>query len=48
MWQTRGFAPKGGDDVMAVMNRFLAMAPDVSRAGKPQPYIDDSQSLSDR
>jgi len=33
MWQPRGSAPKGGDDVMAVMIRFSAMAPDVSRAG---------------
>jgi hypothetical protein len=33
MWQTRGSAPKGADDVMAVMIRFSAMAQDVSRAG---------------
>jgi len=26
MWQPRGSAPKGGDDVMAVMIRFSAMA----------------------
>ena len=33
MWQPRGSAPKGGDDVMAVMIRFSPMAQDVSRAG---------------
>jgi len=33
MWQPRGSAPKGGDDVMAVMIRFSAMARDLSRAG---------------
>ena len=26
MWQPRGSAPKGGDDVMAFMIRFSAMA----------------------
>jgi hypothetical protein len=33
MWQPRGSASKGGDDVMAVMIRFSALARDVSRAG---------------
>ena len=33
MWQPRGSAPKGGDEIMAVMIRFLAIARDVSRAG---------------
>ena len=35
MWQPRGSAPEGGDDVMAVMIRFSLMARDVSRAGLP-------------
>ena len=33
MWQPRGSAPNGGDDVMAVMNMFSAMERDVSWAG---------------
>jgi len=33
MWQPRGSAPEGGDDVMAVSIRFSAMARAVLRAG---------------
>jgi len=33
MWQPRGSAPKGGDDVMAVMIRFSAMARTCPRPG---------------
>jgi len=33
MWQPRGCAPEGGDDVMEVMIRFSAIARDVPSAG---------------
>jgi len=45
MWQPRGSASTGGDDVMAFRIRFLPMARDVSRGRSLNPYIDDARSL---
>ena len=48
MWQPRGSAHTGGDDVMAFVIRFSLMARDRSGAGSLQGVIEHSQSVLDR